>query len=156
MEKTIIVHSGDKETEIPVKASMAALRIYRAEFNADLIQDLTAVYEASHYDPYLEAVKKSNLNPNGLTRDELIAAVMENIDYSSIDANGDALPVVLDGVTRLKAYQCIWAMAKAANKQTERFDDWCDLLDVMPIGDVVEQCMQMWNLASAGTIELKN
>ena len=156
MEKTIIVHANGKDTEIPVKASMKALLSYRAEFTGDLLKDLNEVYAKLHPDPFMEAIKKSGINPSKISRDELLQTVIENIDYASLDADGNAMPVLPDADTQIKAMQIIWTMAKTANGSTKRFDLWCDDMGLLPVADLIDRCYEIWQQANAGTIELKN
>lgn len=57
MKRTIVINTEDEPIEIPVKATLKAMQIYRAEFGSDLSKDLTSVYNALNPDPYLDAMK---------------------------------------------------------------------------------------------------
>ena len=148
MEKTIIVNG----TEIPVKASMGALQLYRAQFNSDLIQDLNEIHDKLHPDPFMDAIKKAGINPGQLDQDEITKAILQNVDYSVFN-NEDALP---DADTQIKTLQIVWVMAKTAGNGVKRFDLWCDDFGFLPIRDMADRCYEIWQEANTGTVEIKN
>lgn len=152
MEKTIVIHTNEKDIEIPVKASIAALLTYRAEFNSDLIKDLNEASNKLHPDPFMDAMKRANVNPGQLSQEELAEAIMKNVDLTALNAQ-DNLP---DGETQMKVLQIVWAMAKAADKTIEKFDQWCDHFDILPIRNLADRCSEIWAAANAVTVELKN
>ena len=156
MERTFIVHTEEKDTEIRVKASNFTLRLYRAEFNADLIKDLTEIHDKLHPDLFIEAIKKAGIDPSEVSQDELVNIVIKNMDYSQLNADGTERPVLPDADTQIRIMQIIWTMARTADKNIKSFEDWCDEFDLLPMADLADQCYEMWNRASSGTVELKN
>lgn len=152
MERTIVIHTEEKEIEIPVKPSIAALTLYRSEFNSDLIRDLNKAYQSMHPNPFTDAMKRANIQPGSMSRDELANALLENLDYSLLDEE-DALP---DGETQITAMRIVWAMAKAANKGLKQFDEWCGSFDMLPIRSLIDRCNEIWATANKVTVDLKN
>lgn len=152
MKRTIIIHTDEKEHEIPVKASMAALAIYRQEFSGDLIKDLNEVYQALHPDPFADALKKIDYRPGEMDDEALKNALLSNVDYRQL-SESETLP---DGELLTKALQVVWAMAKAADKGLESFGAWCESFDLLPVKGIVERCNEIWTAANRCTVELKN
>lgn len=152
MKRIIVIHTDDKDIEIPVKASMAALGIYRAEFSSDLIKDLNAVYQALHPDPFADAMKKIDYRPGEMDDEALKNALLSNVDYRQL-SDSETLP---DGELLTKALQIVWAMAKAADKGLKSFGVWCESFDLLPVKGIVERCNEIWTAANRCTVELKN
>lgn len=152
MKRIIVIHTDDKDIEIPVKASMAALGIYRAEFSSDLIKDLNAVYQALHPDPFADAMKKIDYKPDEMDNEALTNAILSNLDYQKLNES-ETLP---DGELLTKALQIVWAMAKAADKGFKSFSTWCESFDLLPVKGMVERCNEIWTAANRCTVELKN
>ena len=151
MEKTIVIKNGDENIEIPVKASMAALSLYRAEFNGDLIKDLNRVYKNIHPDPFTAAMKKAEIRGD-MSQDEIAKAILEHIDYSTLEEESP-LPSADDQITAL---HIVWTMAKAADKNIKKFDDWCDRFEILPVSGLIDKCNEIWTAANMTTVELKN
>lgn len=156
MERTIIVRNEDEDIEIRVKASNFALRTYRAEFNADLIRDLSEIQDKLHPDLFMDAVKKAGVNPGDLDKEELLNLVVSNIDLSRIDDQGNEKQIIPDAETQIKIMQIVWVMAKAADRKVPGFEAWCDDLDILPSANLFDRCYEMWQKATEGTVEIKN
>ena len=152
MKRTIVINTEDELIEIPVKATLKAMQIYRTEFGSDLSKDLTAVYNALNPDPYLDAMKRAGIIPGELTREEMQQKILENLDYSMIRIE-DSIP---DEETQSKILQIVWAMAKAADPEITAFSEWLDSLDMQPIRSLAEVVQKIWLEAGKTTIELKN
>ena len=154
MERTVVIQSGEKEIELTLKATMSTLRQYRAEFNADLIKDLNEAWKAMNQDPFMDALQRSGIQPVGMTQEEIVKAVMENIDVTALSSN---VPELIDGMIQMKAMQCVWAMVRSADKETPKFEKWCDSFeDLLPLKEIVNTIYEMWNTANGATVELKN
>lgn len=156
MERTILINANGEDIEIQVKATMATLRLYRAEFGTDLIKDLTAVHEQLHPDPFSDAMRKARIDITAASQEELYSAILANVDFTKIDENGDGFVEIPDGATQMTVMQVLWAMAKTAAGSTKRFDLWCDDFDVLPIRNIADLCFEIWRQANTGTVELKN
>ena len=154
MGRTLVIHTEGKDIEIQVIASMKALEKYRQEFSGDLIRDLNEVHGKLHPDAFMDAVKKSGVKPDQLSQEELASAIMENLDYSMLSDEID--PPLPDGEMLIKALQCVYAMAKAADGSLKKFDLWCDDFGMLPIRELVDSCHEIWAAACTGTVELKN
>lgn len=152
MERTLVIHTEEKEIEIPVKATIKAMQIYRTEFSSDLSRDLTAVYNALNPDPFADAMKRAAITPGELTTEELQQKLLSNLDYSAIQLE-DPIP---DEETQTKALQIVWAMAKAANDRLAPFAEWVDTLDIQPIRSLTGNVQKIWREANSTTVELKN
>lgn len=152
MERTLVIHTEEKEIEIPVKATIKAMQIYRTEFSSDLSRDLTAVYNTLNPDPFADAMKRAAITPGELTTEELQQKLLANLDYSAIQLE-DPIP---DEETQTKALQIVWAMAKAANDRLVPFAEWVDALDIQPIRSLTENVQKIWREANSTTVELKN
>ena len=152
MERTLVIHTEEKEIEIPVKATIRAMQIYRTEFGSDLSRDLTAVYNALNPDPFADAMKRAAITPGELTTEELQQKLLENLDYSAIQLE-DPIP---DEETQTKALQIVWAMAKAADDRLVPFAEWVDTLDIQPIRSLTGNVQKIWREANSTTVELKN
>ena len=152
MKKTIIIRAEENDIEIPVKANMAALALYRAEFTGDLIKDLSEVYTELHPDPFAAAMQKINYDPDEMDQDELAALLMKNVDYQHLSGL-DQLP---DESAVIKTLQILWAMAKAADRHLESFGEWSESFDLLPVKGLIERCNEIWTAANMTTVELKN
>ena len=152
MKRTIIIHNEEKDIEIPVKATIKAMQIYRTEFGSDLSKDLSAVFDALNPDPFTDAMKRANLIPGMQTTEEMQQKILENLDYSMIHME-DPIP---DEETQIKVLQIVWAMAKAADPELAAFSEWIDSLDMQPIRSLAESVRNIWKEAGKTTIELKN
>ena len=152
MKRTIIIHNEEKDIEIPVKATIKAMQIYRTEFGSDLSKDLSAVFDALNPDPFTDAMKRANLIPGMQTTEEMQQKILENLDYSMIHME-DPIP---DEETQIKVLQIVWAMAKAADPELAAFSEWIDSLDMQPIRSLAESVRKIWTEAGKTTIELKN
>ena len=152
MERTIVIENGDENIEIPVKASMGSLSLYRATFNEDLIRDLNEIYRKLHPDPFMDAMQRAKLNPNQMDQEALASAILENVDYSTLDDES----VLPDGGIQMKALQIVWAMAKTADDSLGKFEKWCDRFEFLPIRGMVDCCHEIWQKANATTVKIKN
>lgn len=152
MERTIVIHTQEKDIEITVKPSIAALALYRSEFNADLIRDLNKAYQSLHPDPFVDAMKRADIRPGQMNQEDMAKALLDNVDYTMLNGE-DMLP---DGETQIKAMQIVWTMAKAANKDLEPFEEWCSSFDMLPIRSLVDRCNEIWTAANRTTVDLKN
>lgn len=65
-------------------------------------------------------------------------------DFSSIDSLGLA--------------KLVWAMAKTANKDVPDFEDWFGEIEMFPVLDILNECIEliMANLTSTSTVKPKN
>lgn len=152
MKRTIVINTEDKPIEIPVKATIKAMQIYRTEFGSDLSKDLSAVFDALDPDPFTDAMKRANLIPGTLTPEEMQQKILENLDYSMIHIE-DPIPAE---ETQIKVLQIVWAMARAADPELAAFSEWIDSLDMQPIRSLAESVKKIWKEAEKTTIELKN
>lgn len=152
MKRTIVINTEDKPIEIPVKATIKAMQIYRAEFGSDLSKDLSAVFDTLYPDPFTDAMKRANLIPGMQTQEEMQQKILENLDYSMIHTE-DPIP---DEETQSKVLQIVWAMAKAADPELRPFTEWIDSLDMQPIRSLADSVQKIWKEAGKTTIELKN
>jgi len=144
MRKTLVI--GEKELRI--KASMGVLRAYRAQFGSDMIQDLNALYEATHYDPFQEAIKKTNIIPAKMTEEEIQSAILANVDLTKINETP-----LIDEQTTVKTLQCLWAMSCTS----ESYDKWAEDYDeILPVKEIIAALNNVWTEAGKVTVELKN
>ena len=152
MKKTIVIKNENGEIEIPLKATIKAMQLYRTEFGSDLSRDLAAVYDTLHPDPYLDAMKRAGIVPGELTHEEMQQKILENLDYSMIRVE-DPIP---DEETQIKTLRITWAMAKAADPDCPDCEKWIDTLDTLPIRSLAECIQGIWREANSTTVIIKN
>lgn len=128
------------------------MRIYRSEFNGDLIADLSEAQEALHPDPIRKAMEHMDLSGRQLTPEELQSEILSHIDYRDFSEN--RLPSF---DSQEKALRYIWALAKNANHDLTGFEDWCDGFEEwLPLPAIIDACVQIFGEACLASIELKN
>lgn len=152
MRRRIVINTDGKEIEIPVKATLKAMQIYRTEFGSDLSKDLNTVYQALNPDPFLDAMERAKIAPGGMSPEEMQQRILDNLDYSLIQAD-EPIP---DEETQMKTLQIVWAMASAADKGLPPFEKWSEDLDMQPIRTLVSCLLEIWREANKTTVELKN
>lgn len=147
MHRTLVINDT---LSIPIRLTFGAMRLYRAEFNGDLITDLSAAQDALHPDPIRDALKNADLS--GLSLEEMQTEIMKHIDIREL--NQTRLP---SAETQEKALRCVWALAKNADPKLPAFGAWCDSFEILlPLPAMVEACVGMLSEASGATVELKN
>lgn len=152
MEKTIVIKSDGKETEIRLKATMEALQIHRTEFGEDLIHALREAEKNLHPDPFADAMIRANINPTGMSTEELQNKIFENIDFSNMMTEDD----IPDEEAHTKVMQIVWAMAKAADPGITAFKIWIRRFDALPVRAIADRVQEIWQEANRTTVELKN
>ena len=151
-KRIIVIKDDEKTTEIAVKATIKAMEIYRAEFNGDLIKDLTEANAELNPDPFNEAMKRVQLSASEVTPEIVQQKILENLDLSAYNTEGK----IAGEEIQLKVMRIFWAMARAADPQTSGFDSWLDGFDVLPVRQICEKIHQIWIEASTITVEIKN
>lgn len=152
MRRKIIIKGEDQDVEIPIKATLKTMQLYRTQFGSDLSKDLSAVYDTLNPDPWIDAMKRAGIKPGEMSQEEMSQKILENLDYSTIREE-DPIP---DEETQTKALQILWAMAKTANKALPEFGEWSEDLEEQPIRSIVKCIQEIWQEANKTTIEIKN
>ena len=150
---TLKMKIQDQEFSLKADMTLNAGRIYRQQYQRDLIDDLADVYQKLNPSIY-DKIDFSGIDVNEKTEEELTNEIIAR-----------ALPVwsesrknlVINFEVTERANQIIWAFAKNADKSLPGFDEWIDNFDfILPIQDIIPALYDAWNNSARPIIEVKN
>ena len=151
---TLKMKIQDQEFTLNANLTNAAGRIYRQQFNRDLLKDMAEIYKILHRSPF-EGISMEGIDVNGKTEQEIYEQLVSKIDIPSILTYRTETNLNFEEEER--GGQIIWAFAKNADKTIPNYTDWIDSFDfVLPVGDIVSVLYEAWNHSAQPTIELKN
>lgn len=151
MRATFEFEIEDKKYTLPAQISMAACRIYRAQFSRDLLQDIKQVLKEANPNPF-DKIDVSSLDLTKSQEDiQKQMLSMANVG-ALVDANTNGISYE---TTEIGA-KIIWAHAKAADNTTQPFTEWIDRFELLPVVPILEQIDKLWGESARPTITLKN
>ena len=150
---TLKMKMQDQEFELVADMTMNAGRIYRQQFQRDLIEDLSDIYQKLNPSIY-DSIDLSGLQTEGKTEEEITQQIIEK-----------ALPVwsetrknmLLSFSDTERASQIVWAFAKNADKDLPGYEKWIEGFDyILPIKEIITALYSAWNDSAKPTVEVKN
>lgn len=155
MDVTLKFKVNDQDIELKTNLTNSAGRIYRQQFNRDLLRDMAEIYKKMNKSPF-DGVDMTGIDFSGKTEQELYQELMNRVDLSKLVEARSELNA-LDFEETERGEQITWAFAKNADKNLPNYTEWSDSLDyILPVGDIVSALYEVWGKSAQPTIELKN
>ena len=141
----------EEAVTLKLNLTLKACRIFRQQFQSDLLQVMQQIYKAWNKSPF-EGMDLTGVTVEGKTEQEIYAQLLNKIDISKISELRE-----LTAEQTEMGYKAIWAFAKNANPALPNFEDWADEFDyVLPIGEIITAVFEAWNKSAKPTVEIKN
>lgn len=151
MNITLKMQIQNEKLDLTVNLTLRACRIFRQQFQADLLQEMQNIYKAYNKSPF-EGMDLTGVTVEGKTEQEIYAQLINKIDVSKLSELRE-----LTADQTETGYKIIWAFAKNADPSLPGFDEWSESFDyILPIGKIVSTLFEAWNKSAQPTIELKN
>lgn len=152
---TLKMEIQEQEYTLEVNLANRAGRIYRQQFNRDILKDMTDLYKKLHKSPF-DVIDMSRIEYDGKTDQEIYAQIVENVDVTKLLMDQDDATALSFEETE-RAGQIIWAFVKNRDANTPNYEDWIDEYDfILPVDQIVSSLFEAWNKSAQPTIELKN
>lgn len=150
---TLKMKIQEQEYSLEVNLANRAGRIYRQQFNRDLLKDMSEIYKKLHKSPF-EGINIGDIDLTGKTEKDIYEQLISRVDITKfIDQNN----VALDFEETETCGKIIWAFAKNRDEKIPNYEDWIDSYDfVLPVGEIVSALYEAWGKSAQPTIELKN
>ena len=151
---TLKMKIQDAEIDLEVNLTNRAGRIYRQQYNRDLIKDMSDIYKKLVKSPF-EGVDLTGLKIVDKTETEIYDQIMERMDVAKMMTTNDQ--IVLDFEDAERAGQIIWAFVKNRDEKLPNYEEWIDSFDfVFPVEKIIPALYDAWGKSAQPTIELKN
>lgn len=157
MNVTLKMNINDQEFELKCDVTNAAGRIYRQQYNRDLLIDMKEIYKKTHKTELdaLSAINMEGIDVETLSADDLSKALLDRVDISKLMAMQEEETLSFEETDRCG--QIVWAFVKNADKDTPRYEEWIDSFDfILPVIDIVCALYEAWTKSAQPTIQLKN
>lgn len=144
----------ETNTDLNINMTMHGARIYRQNFNRDMLKDMNEIYAKLHKSPF-DGIDMSGVQIEGKTDREIYEQLLSKVDATKILAAQTEETLDFDETER--GAQIIWAFAKNADKNISDFDEWLESLDyILPVGDIIIALFEAWHKSAMPTVEIKN
>lgn len=152
MEITLKMKIQDQDFDLKVDLTMKAGRIYRQQFNRDLVDDMTEIYTILNRSIY-DSLDLFKIDVDGKSEDEIYQQIVDQ-----------AMPIYLAQRKTAnlsyqhteQASQIIWAFCKNADEKIPNYEEWIDSFDfILPIKDLIDALYTAWNESAKPTVEIK-
>lgn len=154
MYLTLKMRIHEQEYNLEVNLANRAGRIYRQQFNRDLLKDMSDIYKKLHKSPF-EGLNIQDIEIEGKTEQEIYQQIISKIDLSKFLEKNMNAPLDFEETER--SGQIIWAFAKNRDEKIPNYEDWVDSFDfVLPVGEIVTALYEAWGKSAMPTVELKN
>lgn len=154
MYLTLKMRIQEQEYNLEVNLANRAGRIYRQQFNRDLLKDMSEIYKKLHKSPF-EGLNIQDIEIEGKTEQEIYQQIISKIDLSKFLEKNMNAPLDFEETER--SGQIIWAFAKNRDEKIPNYEDWVDSFDfVLPVGEIVTALYEAWGKSAMPTVELKN
>ena len=155
MNITLKMNIQNQEFEINANLTNNAGRIYRQQFNRDILKDMNEMYKQLHKSPF-EGIDLSGIDVNGKNEQEIYDQILAKVDVSKLVSAQMEQNVISFDDTETCGH-IIWAFVKNADKNTPAYEQWIDDFDfVLPVGEIVSALHEAWTKSAVPTVELKN
>ena len=156
MNVTLKMNINEQEFELKCDVTNAAGRIYRQQYNRDLLIDMKSVYQKMHKSEYdiLSSIDMTGIDVTNLSSDEISNELMNRVDIQKILSLQDT---TLSFEETDRCGQIVWAFVRNADKDTPNYEEWIDSFDfILPVIDIVCALYEAWTKSAQPTIQLKN
>ena len=155
MNITLKMNIQDQDFELVCNLTNHAGRIYRQQFNRDILKDMNEVYRQLHKSPF-EGIDLVDIDVNGKTEQEIYEQILSKVDVSKlIELQTNQTAMSFEDTETCG--HIIWAFVKNADKNTPTYEQWIDDFDfVLPVGEIVSALHEAWTKSAVPTVELKN
>lgn len=153
MKITLKMKIDDQDFDLVVDMTMNAGRIYRQQFQSDLIQDLSEIYQKTNLNIF-DKIDFTKIDTEGKTEEEVKQQIIEKAYpiWSEAQKNN-----TLSFTDTERATQIIWAFVKNADKDLPGYEEWVDGFDfILPIKEIITALYNAWNESAKPTVEIKN
>lgn len=149
---TLKMTIDNQEINLDVNLANRAGRIYRQQYNRDILKDMGELYRKVNRSPF-DDIDTSQIDIINMSREEIAEHLVANADIARLIQNDDRL----DFSDTERAGQIIWAFAKNRDKDLPNYEEWIDNFDfVLPVEQIITALYDAWGKSAQPTIELKN
>lgn len=130
-------------------------RIYRQQFERDILKDMSDLYRKLHRNP-LDIFDLTGFDAEGKTEEEIHDELMSRVNVDKLMTfQSESIPLDFEETER--AGQIIWAFAKNRKESIPSYEDWIDEFDfVLPVEKIIPALYEAWGKSAKPIIELKN
>lgn len=153
MNITLKMKLQDQEFNLIINMTMNAGRIYRQQFQRDLVKDLSELYEK--FNPSIfDNIDLKGIETEGKAEEEITQQIITRAYPVWAEAQKKIIPSYED-IERTG--QILWAFAKNADMNLPGYEKWIDEFDyILPTKEIVIALYGAWNDSAKPTVEIKN
>ena len=152
---TLKMKIQDAEIDLEVNLTNRAGRIYRQQYNRDLLKDMSELYKKLNKSP-LDGIDMTGVEIKGKTEEEIYEQLIGRVDVAKL-MNAQADQIMLDFEETERAGQIIWSFAKNRDEKLPNYEKWIDSFDfILPVDKIVSALYEAWGKAAQPIVELKN
>lgn len=153
MNITLNMKLQDQEFDLTINMTMNAGRIYRQQFQRDLIKDLAELYQKFNLSIY-DNIDLKGIETEGKTEKEITQQIITRAFPAWSEAQRKITPTYEDTE---RTGQILWAFAKNADMNLPGYEKWIDEFDyILPTKEIVIALYGAWNDSAKPTVEIKN
>jgi hypothetical protein len=152
---TLNMKIQDQEFALEANLSNRAGRIYRQQFNRDLLKDMTDLYKKTHKSIF-DSADLTGIDLKGKTEQEIYEQILSRVNMAEfIESLNESRTLSFEETDRCG--QIVWAFVKNKDINTPNYEEWIDSFDfILPVIDISNALFEAWNKSAQPTIELKN
>lgn len=152
---TLNMKIQDQEFALEANLSNRAGRIYRQQFNRDLLKDMSELYKKTHRSIF-DGVDMTGIDLKGKTEQEIYEQILSRVDVAKFaESLNESQTLSFEETDRCG--QIVWAFVKNKDINTPNYEEWIDSFDfILPVIDISNALFEAWNKSAQPTIELKN
>ena len=152
---TLNMKIQDQEFALEANLSNRAGRIYRQQFNRDLLKDMTVLYKKTHKSIF-DSADLTGIDLKGKTEQEIYEQILSRVNMAEfIESLNESQTLSFEETDRCG--QIVWAFVKNKDINTPNYEEWIDSFDfILPVIDISNALFEAWNKSAQPTIELKN
>ena len=152
---TLNMKIQDQEFALEANLSNRAGRIYRQQFNRDLLKDMSELYKKTHRSIF-DGVDMTGIDLKGKSEQEIYEQILSRVDVAKFaESLNESQTLTFEETDRCG--QIVWAFVKNKDINTPNYEEWIDSFDfILPVIDISNALFEAWNKSAQPTIELKN
>lgn len=152
---TLNMKIQDQEFALEANLSNRAGRIYRQQFNRDLLKDMSELYKKTHRSIF-DGVDMTGIDLKGKSEQEIYEQILSRVDVAKFaESLNESQTLSFEETDRCG--QIVWAFVKNKDINTPNYEEWIDSFDfILPVIDISNALFEAWNKSAQPTIELKN
>ena len=152
---TLKMKIQDQEINLEVNLANRVGRIYREQFNRDLLRDMGELYKKLNKNPF-EGVDLNGIDIVNNSWENISNELLSRVDVSKYLSENN-IDNDLDFEETERAGQIIWAFVKNRNNDIPNYEEWIDEFDfILPVGEILTALYEAWEKSAKPTIEIKN